>query len=247
MKSYKARGIVLHTMRYGESSLVVFMLTDVLGRQNYMLQGVRTARGRGNKAALFQPMFVVDLVGLESPKMQMHRIREATAAMPLTSTPFDVRKVTIALFMAEVLYRLIKEVEPHSPLFDFVLGSVAALDALEDGADEGSGVANFHLWFLVRLSAHLGFYPGNEPSAGGWFDIQEGVFVPSAPSHRLAFDPDNTQILSALMDLDPQELSSLRLGRARRAAFLTAMLAYFGYHLDAIHNVRSIEILRDVF
>jgi DNA repair protein RecO (recombination protein O) len=233
-------------MRYGESSLIVFMLTDVLGRQNYLLQGVRTARGRGNKAALYQPMFVVDIEGLESPRMQMHRIREAASAMPLTSIPFDVRKSTIALFMAEVLYRLIREVEPHSPLFDFVVGSVAALDALEDGG-EGSGVANFHLWFLVRLSAHLGFYPGNDPVAGGWFDIREGLFTPLMPEHRLAMDPDNALTLSILMNVEPDGLSALRLTRTARAAFLTSMLTYFGYHLDAIHNVRSIEILRDVF
>ncbi len=228
-------------MRYGETSLIVFMLTDVLGRQNYLIQGVRS--GRVNKAALYQPMFVVDFVGLESPRMQMHRIKEAANAMPLATIPFDVRKSTVALFMAEVLYRLIREVEPQSPLFDFVSGAVAALDALDDDA----AVANFHLWFLVRLSAHLGFFPGNEPITGGWFDIQEGLFVRHEPSHRLAMNPENTRILGELISADPAELDAIKLTRTARAAFLTAMLNYFGYHLDAIHNVRSIEILRDVF
>ena len=50
--SYKARGIVLHTVKYGESSLVAYLFTDVGGRQTYMIQGVRSSRGRGNKAAL---------------------------------------------------------------------------------------------------------------------------------------------------------------------------------------------------
>ena len=74
MKSYKARGIVLHTLRYGENSMVVFMLTDSLGRQNYMVQGVKGGKSRGNKAALFQPMFVLEFEGYESSKMQMHRV-----------------------------------------------------------------------------------------------------------------------------------------------------------------------------
>ncbi len=226
-------------MRYGENSLIAFMLTDLLGRQNYMIQGVRS--GRNSKAGLYQPMFMVDFVGLESPRLQMHRMKEATNGMPLRTIPFDVRKGTVSLFMAEVLYRLIKESEPNSPLFDFVLGSIAALDALEDD----NAVANFHLRFLVQLSFHLGFYPGNEPVEGGWFDIQEGLFVRHQPSHRHAIDPANTQVLGALMSIE--DLSSLRLGRMARSGFLTAMLAYFGYHLDAIHNVRSVEILRDVF
>lgn len=241
MKNYKARGIVLHTMKYGESSMVVFMLTDTIGRQNYMVQGIRSARGRGNKAALFQPMFVVDFVGLESPKMQMHRMQEVRSGLTLTSVPFDVRKSTIALFMAETLYRLVKEVEPQSPLFGFVEGSIAALDGLTDG------VANFHLWFMVRLSAHLGFYPGNEYIPGGCFDIQEGLFTPSMPQHRLALSPDNTRILDTLMSAGIDDLASLNLTRTQRSTFLAALLTYFGYHLDAIHNVRSLDILRDVF
>lgn len=241
MRDYKARGVVLHTMKYSESSMVVFMLTDTLGRQNYMVQGIRGPRSKGNKAAVFQPMFVVDFIGLESPRMQMHRMKEVQSGLAMTSIPFDVRKSTISLFMAEVLYRLVKEVEPQSPLFDFVVAAVEALDAITDG------VANFHLWFLVRLSSFLGFYPGNEYSQGAWFDIQEGLFMPAMPQHRLAMSQSNSRILADMMDAGITELDGMRLARGQRAEFMTAMLDYFGYHLNSIHNVRSIEILRDVF
>ena len=40
MKSYKARGVVLSTVKYGDSGMVVQMLTDKFGRQSYMVQGV---------------------------------------------------------------------------------------------------------------------------------------------------------------------------------------------------------------
>ncbi len=241
MKSYKARGIVLHTLRYGENSMVVFMLTDSLGRQNYMVQGVKGGKSRGNKAALFQPMFVLEFEGYESSKMQMHRVRDVRAAMPLVSIPFDVRKSTISLFMAEVLYRLVKEAEPNSPLFDFVWESVCALDSMEDG------IANFHLWFLVMLSSHLGFYPGNEYVQGSWFDIQNGIFTPVMPTHRLMLDVEDTAVLASIMETRPENLGGLKMSRERRSSFLSAMLLYFGYHLDTMHHVRSVQILRDVF
>ncbi|MDE5638030.1 MAG: DNA repair protein RecO, partial [Alistipes sp.] len=149
MKPYKSRGIVLHTLKYGESGMVVYMLTDTGGRRTYMVQGVRSSHGRGSKMALFQPMFALEYEGLESPKMEMHRFREVHSAMVLRSLPFDVRKSTIALFMAEVLYRLVRESEPNGALFDFVWGSVEALDRMTEG------VANFHLWFLANLSRLL--------------------------------------------------------------------------------------------
>lgn len=241
MRSYKARGIVLHTVKYGESSMVVFMLTDTFGRQNYLVQGIRAPKSKGNRAAVFQPMFLLEFVGIESPKMQMHRMKEVRMGMTLASVPFDVRKSTISLFMAEVLYRLVKEVEPQSPLFDFVCGSVGALDSITEG------VANFHLWFLVRLSAHLGFYPGNEYAEGSVFDIEEGLFTSVAPTHRLVLNAGTSRTLSEFMSCGIQELACIRLSRSQRSDFMNSMMSYFGYHLDSIHNVRSIEILRDVF
>ncbi len=108
LKTYKARGIVLNSLKYGDSAMVVHLLTDALGRQSYMVQGVRSSRGRGSKLALFQPMFALEFEGLTSSRQQMHRFREVQSGIVLQRMPFDVRRSTIALFMAEVLYRLVK-------------------------------------------------------------------------------------------------------------------------------------------
>ena len=131
MKTYKGRGVVLHTLKYGDLSMVVYLLTDAGGRRSYMVQGVRSRNGRGSKLALFQPMFPVEFEGLESPRQQMHRFKEVRGGFVLQSLPFDVRKSTMALFMAEVLYRLVREYdEPNEALFDFVWNCVGALDSM---------------------------------------------------------------------------------------------------------------------
>ncbi len=241
MKPYKARAIVLHTIKYGDTSCVAYLLTDALGRQNYMVQGVKSRSGKGNKAALLQPMFILEMEGMEIPGAQMHRIKELRNLVPLHSVPFDVRKSTIALFMAEVLYRLVKEVEVNSPLFDFLCAAMVALDAMQDG------VANFHLWFMVKLSSLLGFYPGNQHQPGMWFDIKEGHFTRIPPDHRLRLSQDDAQILSELMDTPLEGIENIRLSRTQRSAFLQSMLDYFGYHLDQIHAVQSIQVLKEVF
>ncbi|WP_300283977.1 DNA repair protein RecO [uncultured Alistipes sp.] len=239
MRTYKARGIVLHTLRYGDSSMIAYLFTDVGGRTHYMVQGVHGRRG--NKAALFQPMFAVEIEGVEQPRARMHRIREARSLVPLASLPFDVRKSTISLFMAEVLYKLVREEEANEPLFDFILEAVLHLDRMQEG------IANFHLWFLVRLSAFLGFYPGNEYTDNDWFDIRDGIFVPSMPTHRICMNPSCSRLLGRLMECEADELPALRLARTQRGEFMEAMLAYFGYHFDSIHSVQSVSILREVF
>lgn len=241
MKSYKGRGIVLHTLKYGDKSMIVYLLTDVGGRQSYMVQGVRSTRGHGSKAGLFQPIFTVEFEGLQSPKMEMHRFREVRSGQLLHSIPFDVRKSTMALFMAEVLYRLVKESEPNPDLFEFVWNSVGALDQLEEG------VANFHLWFLSNLSLFLGFFPDGDYHTGDWFDIREGHYTAERPLHSLCFDPENACFLRDFTECDVRYLAEIGMNRRQRVSFLHDLLTYYGYHLDAIKSVRSLEILQEVF
>ena len=55
----KTRGIVLHTTKYGESSLVVHCYTEQFGRQAFMVKGVRKSR-KNNRSNLFQPLFILE-------------------------------------------------------------------------------------------------------------------------------------------------------------------------------------------
>jgi DNA repair protein RecO (recombination protein O) len=212
MKRYTSRGVVLNTVKYGDRGVIVQLLTSSHGRQSYMVQGLGSQRGRG-KMALFQPMFALEFEGLESSKMQMHRFGEVHTGIVLQSTPFDVKKSTIALFMAEVLHRLVKESEANQMLFDFVWGSVEALDAAEEG------VANFHLWFLSNLCRFLGFSPGNEYMSEAWFDIAEGHFTTSCPprEHRM------TQQNAAMVE----ETNAATRQLSSEALALTDMIARF--------------------
>ena len=186
--------------------MVVYLLTDTGGRRSYMVQGVRSRNGRGSKLALFQPMFPVEFEGLESSRQQMHRFKEVQGGFVLQSLPFDVRKSTMALFMAEVLYRLVREYdEPNQALFDFVWNSVGALDSMDEG------VANFHLWFLANLSRFLGFCPGNDYSADDWFDIREGLYTKTRPQHVSFMTQECTRILRDMMECDVRCLAEIGL------------------------------------
>ena len=222
--------------------MVAHLLTDVAGRKSFMVQGIgKGGRGKGGKSALFQPMFLVDIMALESSHTQIDRVKEVALARPLQSIPFDVRKSTVALFMAELLYKIVREVEPDSPLFEYVYDSVIALDEMEEG------VFNFHLWFMVGLSRFLGFFPADEYCEGAVFEIEYGSFKNIPPRSGLFFNADNSRLLATLMEISPAELGSVRLSRVQRKEFIESLLAHFGYHLDTIPSLQSLRILSEVF
>jgi DNA repair protein RecO (recombination protein O) len=173
--------------------------------------------------------------------MQMHRMGDVHNGIVLQSTPFDIKKSTIALFMAEVLHRLVKESEANELLFDFVWGSIEALDIATEG------VANFHLWFLSHLCRFLGFSPGNEYFPYAWFNIAEGIYTTEQPPREYCMTQENALILRDMLECDVRYIAEIGLNRHQRVEFLTALVRYYGYHLDTINSVQSIRILQEVF
>lgn len=238
---YKARGIVLGTVKYGENALIAHLLTDLYGRQSYIIQGIRSTRGHGSKMAYFQPLSPIEFDGISTTRSDLHRMAEIHSGMVLDSIPFDVRKSTISLFMAEAIYRLFRDSEPNGDLFDFIWGSVEALDSMTEG------VSNFHLWFLATLSRFLGFSPGNEYRADAWFDMREGVYTESMPLHDFTMSPFYAMLLRDLHDCDVDYLAEIALNRTQRVEMLELLMKYYTLHLERVGELKSINILREVF
>ena len=188
-----------------------------------MVQGIRSSRGHGSKSALFQPMFAVEFEGLESPRMEMHRFREVHSGIVLQTLPFDIRKTTIALFMAEVLYRLVKESEPNPDLFDFAWGSVEALD------DAKEGVANFHLWFLDRYAAFLGF------------PFERGFNLDFNP-----FTPEQTDRLRSIHEASFGDALSLPMTGVERKELIEAVIRWLEFHTGSRIDLRSLSVLHQI-
>ncbi len=242
---YKGRGIVLHTIKYGESSMIAHVLTDTAGRQSYIVRGVRSQRGRGSKAALFQPLFTVEFEAEEPKrgKSDLHYFKEVKSAHVLSRTPFDIKRSTISLFIAEMLYRLVQESEVNLDLFDFAWQAVEELDRIDDGI----AVANFHLWFMANLSRELGYTPTGEYSAGKWLNIGDGIYTDIKPVIGQYLTPKVSEIFAKLIGLDVDRLAEIELGRESRVEVLEGLVSYYGYHLGAVHNIQSIKILQELF
>ncbi|MDR1226652.1 MAG: DNA repair protein RecO [Prevotellaceae bacterium] len=238
----KLSGIVLHSIKYGESSLIAYVYTNQLGRQTYMLRGVRTPSAR-HKAALVQPLFLLDIEAYPTRKMgSMAKAKELKIAYPLQSLSFDIRKNAMALFIGEVLYKLVREEEQNENLYKFLHTHVLLLERLEEG------VSNFHLYFLAHLAQHLGFFPGNEHDTFlPYFDMHQGMFVPFKPAHAMYMDKPTSTLLSELLCCLAIDLHGIKINRGQRDVLLHQLLEYYSLHLGMKNPIRSLSVLQEIF
>ncbi len=237
----KTRGIILHTTRYGESSLVVHCYTEQFGRQTYMAKGVRKSR-RNNRSNLFQPLFILDFEIYHKVSRDMHLVKEVSRAIPINSIPYDITKSTQAIFMAEVLYRVVREEEPNPMLVHFLINSINYLDAMEDP------MPDFHIIFLFHLSRHLGFYPQNNfDESRRYFDLVSGRFKSVFTDSNIQLDEETSVLWSNYLELDFQKVGAVDFNSDQRKKVLDQQVKYYRNHVEGLGEIKSLEVLHTLF
>ena len=234
-------GIVLHFIKYGESSVIVTIFTRDFGRQSYLVNSAHSKKSQ-NKASLLQPLYLVDIVAYQKQSRELHRIKELRSNHVYQNLPFEITKSSIAIFLAEVLYKSINEQESYPEMYDFIKSSLLYFDLMETGS------ANFHLWFLFRLTEYLGFLPDtSRVGFEGWLDIKKGAVVHFQPSHPFYANKEATEYLMKLAALKIHETGSFEIPRRMRDALISVLIDYYQLHFDDLGEIKSLNVLREVF
>lgn len=238
------RGIVFRTVKYGETSVIADIFTEAAGLHVFVGGSVRTAKSK-MPFNLFQPMTVVDVVSyFREGGNGMHRLKEVRAAEVYQRIPFDLKRGSVALFMAEVCRKTIQESTENEPLFLFLLDVLRYLDTTPHP------LANLHLHFLLHLSGYLGFLPeepDTEASAELYFDLKEGVFSTERPSHGHYADEEATAYLLALLQVPVQHCHEISLPRPLRKTLSQHLLHFYKLHVPGFQDVQSLEVLEMVW
>ena len=237
---YSTRGIVLHTVKYSETSLIAKIYTETFGLQSYMVKGIRSKKSK-IKTGLFQPLGLNDLVVYHKEKSSLQTIKEIQSAFPYKSVPFDIKKSSVALFMDELMYKSIHEEEKNQALFDFLWNSCILLDTIT------TPVAYFHLWFAAHFSAYLGFLPQMTFSKQNkWFNMHDGIFQESVPAHPEFMDESESRLFYDLLRMSPDVLGSLNFSRDTRNRVLDKILIFYVIHLPGFTELRSHQVLHTI-
>jgi len=242
-KTYKERGVVLNSLKYGEGQMIVHVLTENHGRCSYITRigsGKQRTRTGYSARSLFQPLFLIEFQA-SAGRGSIAKLQQVAASRPLSGIPFEVVKSSLAMFISELLYRLLRDDSADPRLFNFVQESVTALDLLTDG------VANFHIHFMVRLTHYMGFAPRNNYMPDGWLDIKAGEYTPFAPTHTLKIEPVAAELINRLDNTEVSGLGEIKLCREERVALLNHLVDYYSFHQESIDNVQSIRILGELF
>ncbi len=243
----KTRAIVLRTISYSDTSSVVNLYSRNHGRIAVMAKGVKRGR-RPGRSALLRPLTILDTEIKESSG-QVHQLRNYSLAYVPVTVPHSVVKTSLTIFLSEVLCSALREETGDQRLYDYIEGAAIELDSC------GSGVANFHLMFMLGLSRHLGFAPvTGQPAPPLVSDMANGVISAAGCMERAApYDSaiaDNicmAELIESLTCMTFTQLDQIKIGSSQRKALLNLLLQYYSEHIPGFRKIGSQLVLGDLF
>ncbi|SEW08646.1 DNA replication and repair protein RecO [Chitinophaga sp. YR573] len=239
---HKTRGIVLRTVKYGDTSAIVNIFTELFGVQAYMVNGVRSSKPKA-KGNLLQPGNILDLIVYHYEQKSIQRISEFKLGYISTSLQVNVVKNTVALYMIELLQKSLKEPEEHLELYYFTEQALQALDQTPLAI-----AANIPLYFTLKLAEYLGFrLNGRYSEYASYLDLQEGSFTDLPPHHSNYLDAENSELTDRLFQCyEWESLGNITMNKDKRRKLLYAYLDFFKLHLPDFQELHSPPILHEI-
>ena len=244
MITHRTKGIVLRTVKYGETSVIATFYTELFGIQSYIVKGVRQTSKKGaSKATYFQPGAILEMEVYHNELKNLQFIKNYNWSYLYNSLFFDVVKNAAAMYMIELLQHVLKQPEANPELFYLIEDGLKQIDKGNETL-----TANMPLYFTLHLLAELGFrMQGKYSMQTSILDLREGNFVTSIPDHQFYITNELAKTTSAINNINfYNDLENFQLNRNIRRQLLEVYAQYLALHIEGFGELRSLKVLQEV-
>lgn len=234
-------GIVLRSVKYSETSLILDVFTRDFGVRTFIVSGARK-KNSTTGAALFQVGNIIEFVAYNRENTKINRIKEGKILKLFNRLNFEIMRFSIALFFLEILAKTIKEKQINHELYDFAENTLLFIDQTDHIT------ANIHLCALCEMTKLLGFSPENDFSDENiFFDLREGRFVSQLPDHADFLEKNESLLFSSLLTVDVRDSHLLIFDKLSRKTILEKLILYYKIHLADFGKVKTLEVFKSIF
>ncbi len=223
---FKTKAIALNYIKYRDTSIIAKCYTREFGMQTYIINRIRVKNPKF-KIAHFQPFTLLELVCYHNEKKDIQRISELKTSDVLHRIPFEISRSSIALFLTEILARVLREEHSDKEMFDFIDQSVVKLDQID------TGINFFHIQFLLKLGVFLGMVPENADE-----------LLKEISSHLQLKKDSSIEKIQQMIDQNYG--SDISLTKPEKSDCFDAVLDLYRIHFDNLREIKSLSVLKSV-
>ena len=235
---HTSQGIVLHNIKYADRRIISKIYTKDFGLISANIH-VGNAPKSKIKSGIIQPLTQIEFILSLKENKDIQQVSEIKCLFVYTDLQANFNKLCIALFLNEMLYKCIKEQSPNEDLFHLICHTYQWLDKVE------LNFTDTHIYFLMELTKHLGFYPTNNYNTQSpYFNTLEGKFDSLIKSFPLGFDNWQSGLFSELFSYSITRQKKMT--RTERITLLDCILQYYKMQLPGLNEIKSYRVLQEM-
>ncbi len=238
-------GIVLKSIKYGETSKIVSIFTKDFGKISVLAKGARKPKNKFGSS--LDVLSISDIHFYNKPNTNLHLLSKSETKYPLRKIYDSFDSLTVGLISVEAISQTQDINEVNTELYDFFIN---ILTQLNDVNNNPFAISSF---FQIKLAQILGFA----------IDFEINVTTLSPQSNQLAFsfesgnyiNSDNIinhnfykidlEIAKILNDISLKELSeiiNIQISKKDILKIFDFFLKYFSFHLEKHFHYRSLNL-----
>ena len=237
----KTQAIVLHSLKYGDSQIIVDLFTKSHGRLSFLVRLSKSAKGK-MKRQYFQPFMLLCVEFDFRSNAHLQKMKDVWIDLPLVDVHFSPSKLSLCFFLSEFLGYCTRCEQQNSVLFTYIYNSILWLDQAKDS------FANFHVVFMLRLTSFLGMKPNlSIADKETVFDLVEGCFVEHVPLHSHYLLAEDALRMVNLFRLSYKTMHLYSMSRAERNHCVEVIVDYYKLHIPGFPEMKTLPILNELF
>tara|TARA_B100000929_G_scaffold154386_1_gene122211 strand:- start:326 stop:1045 length:720 start_codon:yes stop_codon:yes gene_type:complete len=231
--------IVLSKIRYKDNDIIVKLFTKEYGAISFIVKGGQNSKKNKIKYVYFQELTILEIQFNYNLKRDLQYIKDIEIKHNYTSSHTDLVKVSVIMFLSEVLSNVITHQKRDIQLYNYIEESLIWYDINKSNT-------YFHMIFLIELTRYLGFYPDMLSNNFKYFNLEGGSYEKLKTSeYSITGDSLNlfNQILGIKFDSNPLPA----LNSKDKMEIINIILTYYKLHINNFKPIKSLEIVKNIF
>jgi DNA repair protein RecO (recombination protein O) len=231
-------GLVLRTIKYGETSIISTLFTRDFGMQAYLIRGARSSKKTGIKANYFQIGQFLDITVDYKPGKNLNYIKEVKLNSEHAIQSQNIVKQSVIQYCSELVLRCVKEEEKNEALFSFL---ALFFDKVGLLANENIALAPLH--FTLQFAAKIGFeiydnFSLDKPH----FDGLNGSFCKEQSNNSYTSNKQSSLLIHQCLGGRDQKTFPQTI----REQSLNDLIRFLKLQIDQMGDVKSVGILHQI-
>ena len=239
--------IVLRTVNYSETSIIVTLLSNESGKITLIAKGAR--KPKSPFSAQLEPMNILNINYFYKDARNIQLLKNSSFVEDSIKIRENFDSLNYGLTIVEILDKLLQENDTDPIIFRLSIKTLIALKTTQINYDV------IFSFFLLQLFIRLGFMPElnkcsscNSNLGTATYDKHRGELICEncLSDSEIKFSTETINLLKALLITHIDRLHTLKYDNQNLKEIDYFLDYYSKFHLEGMSKVKSLKILREL-